>query len=168
MEHISKTLARVNRNQHDSQIRQKPFTDEHHAHLTRLWLALDSAFGRKFDDGGGIDSPKFMEWMDGTRGITPPQMVAGTAKAKVFNGGGWPPTLGEFRVLCNPSLDTSRVQTYSNRDFTQERLESDRKALDAPVAGRKTTTTRAAQKHFAACRELFKGETNERITTKSN
>lgn len=155
MEHISKTIARVNQSQPNSQTKLETFTDEHHAHLTRLWVALDAAFGRKFDDGGGIDSPKFMEWMKETKGITPTQMRQGTEKAKTFGDGSWPPTLGEFRILCNANLDRSRVQTYSNRNFTQERIESERKALEAPVNGREKTTTRAADKHFAEFRKLF-------------
>lgn len=120
-------------------------------------MALDSSFGRKFDDGGGIDSPKFNEWMEGTKGITPAQMKHGIEKSRVHTdrqGASWPPTLGEFRIMCDPSLDTSRVQTYSNRNFTQERIDADRKALDAPVNGREKTSTKAAQKCFESARDL--------------
>jgi len=99
---------------------------QRHALMTRLWGVMSSTFLHKWTVAGDIDGGVFNDWMDGLGDLTPEEVRVGVLAVRELapnaNDEVWPPDLPEFRAMCRPPEDSSRVQTYSNRNFTAERL----------------------------------------------
>jgi len=102
--------------------------------MARLWEVMANTFMHKWQAfAGQPGSAMFKDWSKGLGDLTPEQIRDGVNQLPHLppdsRGEYWPPTLPAFHAMCLPKADPNRVQTYSNRNFTAERLATE-KALD--------------------------------------
>jgi len=92
--------------------------------------------------------------MDGLGDMTPEEVRVGVLKIRSMapnaNDEVWPPDLPEFRAMCRPHEDDKRVQTYSNRNFTEERIAQEKKLLTTGKASRSSEIAKREMKRQAA------------------
>jgi len=88
--------------------------------MLRFWDRMTEIFGRQWEANfGTVEGSAFTTWAQGLADLSLPQIALGF-DALVKAGGEYPPNLPKFRSLCGH--DANRVQTYANRNFTQDRI----------------------------------------------
>ena len=105
---------------------QEIIKKRHHALISRVWTIMSSHFLQKWAAAGDVDGSVFNEWLNGLKDMSVDQLRTGSMAIRDIpvdrDGKVWPPSLPEFRAMCRNQ--SSRVQTYSDRNFTQEGIDS--------------------------------------------
>ncbi len=65
--------------------------------MDRLWERMTAIYGHRWTSAYGNEDDG--TWLQGLAGVTPDQIAAGLSRC-LERGDGWPPTLPEFRALC--------------------------------------------------------------------
>lgn len=64
-----------------------------------LWVAMTAMFGSRWTSQYGSQIDPAKQWSKTLDGVTYAQMMQGVDVLRV-SGAGWPPTAGEFRLMC--------------------------------------------------------------------
>ncbi len=94
-------------------------------HIDRIWARLTKMYGHKFTSSFGLSDDG--TWIAGLRGITP-KMVRSGLEQCLYREDEWPPTLPEFRKMCQ-GVDDDLIEylsaQYMPSSFDSQRMSSD-------------------------------------------
>ena len=125
------------------------------AHIDRLWERMTMLYGHKWTSSvGDCDDGT---WMAGLHDITA-QMIADGLERIIKGGNDWPPSLPEFRKICeNKEITTNEHGLNYVPQIYREEKPIDAKQLETDRTGHMTASSETVSTSLAAIRGFLRG-----------